>query len=97
MKCGCLENRKPMVLEEISKGVYNIYAPAGLDMKFIHDLLDNPKEDVDFYVIFDDQNKDRWKNMIYKETSRHPEVKVYTHNYKDCLLYIVDLKNKLEK
>lgn len=98
MKIGCLEKKLPMQLQKVSEGVYNIFAPGGLDIPFIVDLFKNPPEDAKCFVVFSEKGCREWGTFIDHIKKRYfPENKNQIIKYEDKdsggIFYYISLVN----
>lgn len=94
MKVGLLEKNIPMELQCVDKesGVYNIYAPGQIDIKWIDDLLDNPPEDCNFITVFSNDNSRNF-DSLFKHFCDKRNIKWYRFERNNFVHYMADLHN----
>lgn len=98
MKVGVLEKSLPMELELVDKekGLYNIYAPGGIDYKWILDTISNPPEDCKWLLVYCEDEPERYASIIEKIYNKHNTgVEKYFRVEKDGhIFFMIDLGRK---
>ena len=96
MKVGCLEKSLPMELQCIdkAKGIYNIYAPGQLDIEWISNLIKNPPEDANYFLVYSEQGRNLDSLMDYFSKFRNVG-RWYKFNKGGFDHYVIDLNDKM--
>ena len=94
MKVGVYTKDTPMELECIDEasGVYNMYCPGQLDMKYLCDLASNPPEGVKYVTVFDKDNKDKWRTFLKDFCKKH-NLKYYRFDQDGFVHYVIDVED----